>query len=91
MATECSSVVDWRSIVRCLSDLNIFDSEQQSIVNSGSFNIDDFAQTLRDGVILCRLVNCIVPDCIDEHKIYHHSVLSEVCSSVPIETMRNIV
>uniref|UniRef100_A0A1I7X974 Guanine nucleotide exchange factor VAV2 n=1 Tax=Heterorhabditis bacteriophora TaxID=37862 RepID=A0A1I7X974_HETBA len=66
----------WRECVRWLRDVGVLNFHGLDLSNT---LMVDFANMLRDGVLLCRLINELEPYCIDEKAIQLRPHMSEVC------------
>ena len=74
MSSEASNL--WRECVQYLIRCGILDQNHK--VNWPSSDILDFAQILRDGVLLCQLSNRLSKGCIDMREISLRPQLSQV-------------
>lgn len=54
----------WRPCVKWMCELEVLPKRHKLV--SGDVTEDVLALTLRDGVILCKIANSLVPGCIDE-------------------------
>ncbi|CAI4229270.1 unnamed protein product [Auanema sp. JU1783] len=63
----------WRDCVQWLVDINVLRSDHK--VAQSSATLEEFAALLKDGVLLCHLINKLVPNAIDQRCIptqVHH-------------------
>ncbi len=54
----------WRQAYQWLNQTHVLPSEAYKILNLPSSTIEDLADTLSDGIILCNLLNYLVPGTI---------------------------
>uniref|UniRef100_W6NAQ5 Dbl homology (DH) domain containing protein n=1 Tax=Haemonchus contortus TaxID=6289 RepID=W6NAQ5_HAECO len=69
----------WKECVRWLVDMGVLDHR----LAPGNSMLE-FATMLRDGVLLCRLLNELSPSCIEEKEIQRRPHMSEVLSVLSI-------
>ncbi|KAJ1369047.1 hypothetical protein KIN20_030428 [Parelaphostrongylus tenuis] len=62
----------WRECVRWMTDMGVLD---QRLAPTSSML--EFATMLRDGVLLCRLLNELAPNCVEEKEIQRRPHMSE--------------
>jgi hypothetical protein len=66
----------WRECVRWMVDCGILD--RQHTTNWPTAELFDFAQILRDGVLLCQVANRLAKGCIDTRELSLRPQLSQV-------------
>ena len=72
----CARIEPWRECADWLTRCGILRSDH--IANGAEAKARDLAVTLRDGVILCNLLNDIEPGCIDTKDVSQKPRLSQV-------------
>lgn len=67
----------WRECAKWLTRCGVLRNDH--IANGPEAKAGDLALTLRDGVILCNLLNIIEPSCIDTKDVNQKPRLAQVC------------
>lgn len=67
----------WKECATWLTHLGVLRNDHR--VNFLNATIVDLANTLRDGVVLCILINTLDPNCIDMKDVNMKPVLAQVC------------
>ena len=67
----------WRQCVSWLVDTRVLPPQHKTTYPSAQ--IFDLAQTLRDGVVLCNLLNAIKPGAVDLTRINIRPQMLQVC------------
>lgn len=73
----CSRLEAWRECADWLTRCGILRSDHKA--NWAEAKLVDLACTLRDGVLLCNLLNLIEPGCIDMKDVNQKPRLAQVC------------
>ena len=74
------SDIDWKKCLDWIKRLNFLDADEPLLRNN--LKIHDFAQCLRDGVVLCRLLNALAAGIVDLREFSQRPQMSEVKSSI---------
>jgi guanine nucleotide exchange factor VAV len=76
MATNISGGEGWRECASWLTRCGIIRQDHKA--NWTDASVADLAYTLRDGVLLCGLLNCLDPGCVDMKDVNQKPQMAQV-------------
>ena len=75
---------DWKLAVKWVDQCGCLSADLKNEFNKNTLSYKTFGIELRDGIILCNLLNYLRPNSIDSSKVSKHSTSSRVMSDYNI-------
>ena len=70
----------WKHCVKWMTDVGVLTKQQKAAQSNAQ--IFDLAQTLRDGVVLCNLLNILKPHSVNPQQINTRPQMLQVCKFI---------
>ncbi|CAF0764371.1 unnamed protein product [Brachionus calyciflorus] len=87
---RANSTIDWLECAKWLNNLDCLPFVLKHKYMTNQLHLNEFASFLRDGEILCNLLNRIIPGCIDSSQINKKSQMSQLLCLNNIRLFLNV-